>query len=386
MPYENVNAAALFELPDGCLSAESRIYTATGYDDYYEEYYVASTFSPKSETPSFDFDNDKTFTGAVKSLTLPEDGTPVPDLHPTVYPLYVGGVQVTDDNAKDVLGDTDEGAAVSFDAATSTLTLNNANITGVYAKNEGKYNDYYGIYSDIENLKLKLEGSSKIVVNSAEGANSASSLRGFTSNSITVSGSGSLEIKSVHNGFTAKKIVMNSGTITAICDGGSNSEAIDGANITVSGGTLIGETSVSDNSNGYGILAGTLQIDGGRVIGKMNSGQRGHGISANNIIINGGEVTGEGAYSGIFAYALKVTGGTIHAKGDKSPITVAYNGSFKTEEEANAAELKIELPEGYLPAGYAICRATNYYKNYGTNYYVTAATIAPEGSTPSLKL
>ncbi len=46
----------------------------------------------------------------------------------TDYDIYVGGVQVTDENAFDVLGDSDEGATVTYDAATNTLTLNNAHV------------------------------------------------------------------------------------------------------------------------------------------------------------------------------------------------------------------------------------------------------------------
>ena len=41
------------------------------------------------------------------------------------YALYVGGVQVTNDNASDILGD----GTASYDPASATLTLNNANLT-----------------------------------------------------------------------------------------------------------------------------------------------------------------------------------------------------------------------------------------------------------------
>ena len=46
------------------------------------------------------------------------------------YDVYVCGIQITDENASDVLGEMDEGASVSYDASTSTLTLDNAHLTG----------------------------------------------------------------------------------------------------------------------------------------------------------------------------------------------------------------------------------------------------------------
>ena len=81
----------------------------------------------------------------------------------TSYALYVGGVQVTDENAADVLGD----GTVSYDAATNTLTLNNARINDYYTlavgAQNGAENSYHGIYCDIPDLTVNLVGENRIV-------------------------------------------------------------------------------------------------------------------------------------------------------------------------------------------------------------------------------
>ena len=48
------------------------------------------------------------------------------------YGIYVGGIQVNDDNAADVLED----GTVSYDPTTNTLTLNNAMITDYWSSAE----------------------------------------------------------------------------------------------------------------------------------------------------------------------------------------------------------------------------------------------------------
>ena len=66
------------------------------------------------------------------------------------YGLTVGGVAVTTDNATNITGDNISGT-ISFDAGTSTLTLNNAQVNGV-------------ISSSITSLNIHLVGSSVFTV------------------------------------------------------------------------------------------------------------------------------------------------------------------------------------------------------------------------------
>ena len=74
------------------------------------------------------------------------------------YQLYVSGVQVTSENAADVLGD----GTVSYDSETKTLTLNNAKITDCYTLELGQENTCVGIYTAIDNLTVNLVGTNEI--------------------------------------------------------------------------------------------------------------------------------------------------------------------------------------------------------------------------------
>ena len=74
------------------------------------------------------------------------------------YGVWVGGVQVTSDNAEDVLGD----GTVSYDAVTSTLTLDNANITDCYHIVNYDNVMCYGLYFT-HSLNLYVKGECNIV-------------------------------------------------------------------------------------------------------------------------------------------------------------------------------------------------------------------------------
>jgi len=74
------------------------------------------------------------------------------------YGISVAGVEVTSDNAGNVLND--ETATVTFDATTNTLTLHGAEI-------DMSNQQTYAVVSDIENLKVHLKGYNSITVNPA---------------------------------------------------------------------------------------------------------------------------------------------------------------------------------------------------------------------------
>lgn len=68
----------------------------------------------------------KQFLSLLLTLCMVSVLFPATALAATEYDIWVGSTQVTGVNASNVLND---GRTVSFDAATSMLTLNNANIT-----------------------------------------------------------------------------------------------------------------------------------------------------------------------------------------------------------------------------------------------------------------
>ncbi len=102
-------------------------------------------------------DNTYTFTMPASDVTVTAAFRSV-----TFYTIWVGGTQVTSDNASDVLGD----GKVSYDPATYTLTLNNAIITAadMYAGNLPIHAGIYvGNSGGIDSLNIKLIGTNFII-------------------------------------------------------------------------------------------------------------------------------------------------------------------------------------------------------------------------------
>ncbi len=124
-----------------------------------------------------------------------DSGTKKFELTPAVeYPLWVGGVQVTSANKDDVLGDTDEGATVSYDVDTNTLTLNGVDIAAGYT--EPGYNSTSGIYySGNDSLSIVLSADSDNKV----GVNGDVQIGIESSRNITISGAGKLTVKGSGN-------------------------------------------------------------------------------------------------------------------------------------------------------------------------------------------
>ena len=84
---------------------------------------------------------------------------PISAMAAETYKIWVGGVQITSDNAENVTGDGISGK-VSYDAATKTLTLENATITGVYDFNT-TFHDVAGIYAEMA-ITIRLIGENTV--------------------------------------------------------------------------------------------------------------------------------------------------------------------------------------------------------------------------------
>ena len=208
------------------------------------------------------------------------------------YPFWVGGTQVNDENADNVLGD----GTVSYDIGTNTLTLRNATIT------QGTHEES-AIYSN-GNLNIVLEGENTV---------NAVDVGIYVYGTLAISGSGSLTVNGINieNG----DIIISSGTITT----SKAYEGITADNVTISGGTVTATGEV------VGITAyEDVTINGGEVTatGEMV------GITAyEDVTINGCEVTATGDKVGIEAYNNKViiSGGTVTATGSDAGITAYKN-------------------------------------------------------------
>ena len=102
--------------------------------------------------------------------------------------LYVGGVEVTEQNAADVFGD----GTVSFDFTTSTLTLNNAAITEHHTAEFFDENTYFGIYCEALKLNINLIGENTINIGNDPYDDSYYAI--YTTGNLNIYGEGSLDV------------------------------------------------------------------------------------------------------------------------------------------------------------------------------------------------
>ena len=218
------------------------------------------------------------------------------------YPFWVGGTQVNDENADNVLGD----GTVSYDIGTNTLTLRNATIT------QGTHEES-AIYSN-GNLNIVLEGENTV---------NAVDIGIYVYGTLAISGSGSLTVNGINieNG----DIIISSGTVTT----SKAYEGITADNVTISGGTV---TATGDT---LGISTYSITISGGTVTATGDT----LGISTYSITISGGTVTAMGGTMGIYAgdsitiapksgQQIAVTSGM-----DKDSATAIYGSPFRRETD-----------------------------------------------------
>ena len=303
--------------------------------------------------------------------------------------VWVGGVEVTADNCRDVLGD----GTVSYNALTQVLTLNNAAITGT-ASPEGDV--AYGVYA-AQDIWLELKGTNRITVNtdgkhtglrvkgsaliSGDGSLTVTTsdcdpaAAGSTSYGISITGelwveSGTLNVTAGNAAadgqcvgiWAAELIQVMDGTLNVTAGTGSISVGIgsEGSYMQM-GGTVT--TSASDGGISYGLFlySNDLVVVGSDSRLTATAGQANGlsaGISCYRLTMDGGVVTGESApsnnngCSGIDASVIYLSGGLL--KG------VAHNASSSARSVGVSANY-IYVDGGELmgvtdatTAGYAI--------------------------------
>ena len=254
------------------------------------------------------------------------------------YDVWVGGVQVTEQNASDVLGNADgDGATVTYDAENKTLTLNGANITAVSSVS-GWGNAAIVSYDE---LKIVLaEGSeNNITLNGDKFFTGmiAMSENGSTPKNITVSGKGSLDIDITTSNAAAFGIM------------GSAVTTDSGADVSVTvNGTSTGQMVAYIGIMGYLSVA----IEEGSVVTATVSNEAGENIairSTGAVTIENADVTASG-YAGIMSSAgdisingestVKATGtGYAIATGQDSDITWDDTLTAEGRENAETGEL-----------------------------------------------
>ena len=168
---------------------------------------------------------------------------------PTVYDIWVDGVQITSENKDNLCGGT-----VSYDPTTHTLSLNNATLDNDTMSD-------YGIKTIIPNtLKIRLTGTNSITRTSPGGG---MGIAPNSANSVEITGDGTLMINV----------------------SGENYDGISaGADVKISDKAKV----IINAEGGVGIIGKTVEIDGATVKSTgLYAGIDAHGLK----IVNGADVT-----------------------------------------------------------------------------------------------
>lgn len=154
------------------------------------------------------------------------------------YDIWVNNVQITSDNAADVLGN----GTVSYNAVTKTLTLNGASLNQVYNASNSA-----AIYADGD-LNIVLENNNEISVNS--GGYSCCGI--YTGGKLTIGGAGALDVRAdaaalPNRAIEAVEVEIDNGAVTLYASGNEGygafnssigSMKINGGTVEISGGSL----------------------------------------------------------------------------------------------------------------------------------------------------
>lgn len=198
--------------------------------------------------------------------------------------LWVGGVEVTSANASNITGEGITGGTVSYDAATKTLTLNGATLSGshnavyftanIYAKND---------------LNIVLEGSNSI----GSGGDCAI----LAESDLKISGSGRLT-----------------------CGDSENDAAFEGHGIYCRGDLKVENATLNFYVENDGIYCGNGDVELNSANINIESKSNSNCISGNNITITGGDVElvsyGEKQYDsyGIYGDIVEICDAKVEIK------------------------------------------------------------------------
>lgn len=178
----------------------------------------------------------------------------------TAYPIEVAGVTITTGNAADVLGD----GKVSYNASTNTLTLNNANVDGMYTP---------GIRVTGGGLNIKLNGSSAVQSSNPNGAlytvNGDLNISGGNSDSLFVFGRGMLGLNRMTRNY--RTAITGGCYVSAICRDDNfiqsyRSAGIQSDSLYVNASTLYAENRSSNTTNKVSLYSYNANLEPGLLL------------------------------------------------------------------------------------------------------------------------
>lgn len=216
---------------------------------------------------------------------------------PETYGLWVGGVEVTNENADDVLGDD----TVSYEHTTRTLTLNGAEITGGTIN---KAKDTVGIYS-IDQLAIVLVGENSIKVPDGDSSAGICVAGGLDdSGDLVIYGDGRLNVtagdaSNLSIGIYAENSVEISRAEVFTYGGkGAFSYGVETTGLTIEeGGQLDAEGGEASNANNGAAYSAGVYISGSGTASGYAKVEDGY------LYAKGGDVSGERSCSyGVYGY------------------------------------------------------------------------------------
>lgn len=268
----------------------------------------------------------------------------------TAYDLWVGGVQVTSANASNITGSGISGK-VSYNASTSTLTLNGATITGAYSETyngSGSYGSYsaslykYGIYQPSgDALTIKLVGSNKIKIKESNWDNGFEYLYGISAIELVFTGGGTLSVVNDHYYTTT---------------------GIECGPLTVNSGTTVKVTAKASSYDSTGIQTGRLTLKGTLTTSAHAGTQFARALIVHKIatVAKGAKLTAKvdhGNY-GMDAIIIKkgafIVNGRVNATADESSNSAAYGITCRTLSVGAAGDLTAYGTTSALSSGTSV--------------------------------
>lgn len=223
----------------------------------------------------------------------------------SVYDLSIGGEKVSADNAASVTGAWLRGGGVSYDVASNTLTLTNAEIVSSTT----------GIVSSIENLKIRVSGKCDI-----SSAGSAIESAG----SLNILGAGTLNLNSDSGSGVA---LAENGSRLAISGCKVNAVGVRGLSGLADGLSYLSVTGADTEVTATGALGAVVNFDALTLDGCVISVPEGAKFDAANrgVVQNGGIVTSKVVIGKESTYDLWIGGVRVTAE-NSANITGAWHG------------------------------------------------------------
>ncbi|MBQ9471720.1 MAG: hypothetical protein IJU73_01100, partial [Ruminococcus sp.] len=233
--------------------------------------------------------------------TLPVQTEP-PEDDSKEYPVNIGGVQVTSANADHITGDTITGD-VSYDHATRTLTLNNAEIDGGDNYQVVRINSLISNYIGAaiiagEDLTVNLIGSNKVrFVRKSSDMNYWSQAIYMTGHDLTFTGSGSAELTGFESAVKGvDSLAVDEGcTVSMIADKGAayhTCETLITGSMTVNG--TLSVRSYAYYTRSYAIQANAVDVGVSGELTAVGSVSANSSTDAYSIYLDGSDLNVHG--------------------------------------------------------------------------------------------